>query len=797
MKDVFNNPRFTTTSRLRRTTAGKRVGTDWRLLILIAALLIGTTGSVLAAAKFVNGLAPDWEQPYHYTAASPNGGPGPDPNNPANPFAPTDQWNDWCAPTAAANLAGHWADARGVPVADTTPFDSIPFPGSTVGWGVGPSWQDYLADSNRPLAQVAAGPLPTNATDIGWYMDTNLGIPYDVGIGVMGGYFFGDLPHPGTYLKNTHVGLQTFLNSRYSFSGSVFWRTGTRGLAFAGGVDPTGGVAQIHLNATSAFNEVKSEINTNRTLLLSFYCWNPIPMGPTLPGTGTNTESAFGGTYYLWGPTPSPPYTNDEDEVWNFHDDGTSLGHIVTCVGYIPQNDPDDPYHGTGNATDWVIVHDNWSTTARNVIIPFNFLGRWVANTTARPWPTAAKFVNGLVPDWNQPYRYTPPSLNGGPPPDPAAGVVNQWNAWCAPASGANLAGHWADFHGWPVADTTPFPGSTFAWAAPSWQDYLADGVARPGPTNAPGRPPNRTDIGWYMDTNRGVPYDLGGGWMGGYSFGNGAHTGTYLKDIHAGLHYFFPPPSRILGQECWVTNWVTGTRGRVFFAGWDPTNAPAQPHLNAASAFGEVMSEINTNRTLILSYLHWNVAAAGVPDLPPDGDSECDFGGSYYAWSYQPSPGNPNAEDEYWNMYSTSNGLGHAVTAVGYIPAGDVLDPGPSLQMGPTDWVIVHDNWASTPRNVIIPFDFAGNWVANTTVHPEIAHFTATKIELVAVTNVVISFTGIPGTLHNLEWKSDITNNTWSTAISNVAFTAGTMQMTNTVDSSVQQRFYRIKATD
>ena len=88
-------------------------------------------------------------------------------------------------------------------------------------------------------------------------------------------------------------------------------------------------------------------------------------------------------------------------------------------------------------------------------------------------------------------------------------------------------------------------------------------------------------------------------------------------------------------------------------------------------------------------------------------------------------------------------------------------------------------------------------NWVANTTAVPDPGFLRITKIELAATTNAVISFTGIPSTLHDLEWKSDMTNSTWSTAISNVAFTAGTMQMTNTVDSSVAQRFYRIKATD
>jgi hypothetical protein len=124
----------------------------------------------------------------------------------------------------------------------------------------------------------------------------------------------------------------------------------------------------------------------------------------------------------------------------------------------------------------------------------------------------------------------------------------------------------------------------------------------------------------------------------------------------------------------------------------------------------------------------------------------------------------------------------------VGYIPANDPADP-----IGGTDWVVVHDNWASTPRNVIIPFDWV-NWRANTTAEPS-PHLSITNIHVV-VTNIFISFTGIPSALHHLEWKSDMTNSTWTTCVSNMAFVAGTMQVTNSVPPETQQRFYRIGAS-
>jgi hypothetical protein len=778
---------------------------NWNPAVFIAALLMMITTNMFAAAKFVSGLVPDWNQPYRYV--NPNG-PGPDPSGLLHAV---NQWNDWCAPTSAANLAGHWADAGGVPVADATNF-----PNSTVAWAAGPSWQDYLADGtiNRPPPQAVAGSLPIPTTDIGWYMDCNRGVLYDPpAAGVMGGWFFGNAIHSGTYLKDIQPGLQNYLNCRYGLAGGVFWRTGTRGIGFAAGTDPSGVPAAAHPNCASSFGEVMSEIDTNRPLILCFSHWNILASPLTLAPIGIKTESALGGTYYTWGPTPGQNPTNAEDEVWNYYDDGSALGHAVTAVGYIRAGDADDPgstLPGIMAPTDWVIVHDNWSTTPRNVIIPYgyvfqlntNWVSTWVANTTAVPWPTATKFVKGVVPDWNQPYRYTVQFPKGGPGPDPnninigqPFPFVDQWNDWCAPSSAANLAGHWADYHAAPVADTTPFSGSTVAWkAGPSWQDYLADGFARPAPQGAPGPlPASPTDIGWYMDSNLGVLYDPPAvGVMGGFFFGNGPHAGTFLKDIHIGLQNYLNSL-----YSCSNGVWNTGTEGRGFAAGMNPMGGPAQILGDPVSAFNAVMSEINHNHTLILCYLHWNVGMAPAIDLPSvNTNTESDFGGTYYQWGPPPAPGTTNTENEVWNLYDGGMGLGHAVTAVGYIPMGDVLDPGPGLGLGFTDWVIVHDNWFSTPRNVIIPFDFVGNgnWVANTYAWPDPGFLRLTNIIVTGRTNAVVNLTGIPGYHHDLLCTTNLLS-AWSTAVSNVAFTAGTMRITNTIPAGDPQRFYRIKA--
>jgi hypothetical protein len=52
----------------------------------------------------------------------------------------------------------------------------------------------------------------------------------------------------------------------------------------------------------------------------------------------------------------------------------------------------------------------------------------------------------------------------------------------------------------------------------------------------------------------------------------------------------------------------------------------------------------------------------------------------------------------EEWNE---RQGIGHAVTAVGFLE-GDPDGRGPLPEML---WVIVHDNWASTPENIAIPW--------------------------------------------------------------------------------------------
>jgi len=288
--------------------------------------------------------------------------------------------------------------------------------------------------------------------------------------------------------------------------------------------------------------------------------------------------------------------------------------------------------------------------------------------------------VPGVVPDWEQPWFYDPNSPNGGP--GPGSGIP--WQAWCAPTSAANLCGHWDDTYGLPVADFTPWPTAP-PWPSFDWQDFEAD-LNRPAPAPLP--PAGPTDLGWHMDTN----------WLGTTTWGNPPHVGTFLKDIHAGLgsHLTFVDPA---------SGWTTGTQGCVYAAGLDSSGNPAVTHPGPGPAFAEIVGEINAGRTMIVSWLHWSISPTG---LPPVDDVE------FWEFEY-PDPNDLDPWDlgEEYNFDYGEEGLGHAVTAVGYLLASDPKNPWPG-----TDWVIVHDNVWQTPVNVAVPFDFIW-WVANTNAVP------------------------------------------------------------------------------
>jgi hypothetical protein len=97
-------------------------------------------------------------------------------------------------------------------------------------------------------------------------------------------------------------------------------------------------------------------------------------------------------------------------------------------------------------------------------------------------------------------------------------------------------------------------------------------------------------------------------------------------------------------------------------------------------------IAEIDSGRPVKVDFNFWNLGflvTSFVDIVTQD---------SFYVYLWGDSvdtSGSPNPEEE-WREE-----IGHAVTGVGYIPNwnGD-------------DWAIVHDNWPTTPENVVIPWD-------------------------------------------------------------------------------------------
>jgi len=256
------------------------------------------------------------------------------------------------------------------------------------------------------------------------------------------------------------------------------------------------------------------------------------------------------------------------------------------------------------------------------------------------------------VPDTNQPPTNTLPTTQL-PPPTPN---------YCAPIAMVNILGYWDAVMGHANAENlTAFQ-----------------------------QPPNLNTVaeylGYFMDTNN----------TGSSNRGNGAdgHFGTYDKDIFPGTLEFvrwdianppvpvppFPLPTGKLGYD-WLLTPDFGVIGLPFYT-----------------------DEIDAGRPLVVSFDYWNPADEDIAVIDPETGETIDVfsWGDWVPCSYHPNP------EECWD-----GDIGHAVTGVGYILDWDPDGSGP---LGEEDYVIVHDNWPTTPRNVAIPW---ANWKSSHAADP------------------------------------------------------------------------------
>ena len=105
--------------------------------------------------------------------------------------------------------------------------------------------------------------------------------------------------------------------------------------------------------------------------------------------------------------------------------------------------------------------------------------------------------------------------------------------------------------------------------------------------------------------------------------------------------------------------------------------------------------AEIDAGRPVVVCFKYWNPVDLDIQFLDPETEETINV----FAWGDQVSSSQNPLEN--WNLENGKECIGHAVTGVGY-----VLDWDPA-NLGPADYIIVHDNWGSTPENIAIPWAF------------------------------------------------------------------------------------------
>lgn len=235
--------------------------------------------------------------------------------------------SNFCAPVSAANVTGYWDGVK--------------------------------SHSNATNVNAGIGNLKTVAEYIGWFMDTNNCGTANRGNGSDG--------HLGTYTQDIAPGILDFV----SWNGTANTPPGAPAL-------PAGStknaykwqVASQFNPAGGSWNHYMGEINAGRPPVVCFKFWNPgyFYCSDTI-GTAWQDSVYF----YDWGDTVSS--SDDPEEVWY-----GDVGHAVTGVGYFQNYDPDGA--GPAPTTNWVVVHDNWGSTPKNVAIPW---ANWKCTTEVDP----------------------------------------------------------------------------------------------------------------------------------------------------------------------------------------------------------------------------------------------------------------------------------------------------------------------------------------------------------------------------------------------------------------------------
>jgi len=250
---------------------------------------------------------------------------------PTATLTPPPPQTNYCAPMAMVNILGYWDVVMG-----------------------------HSNAENLTAFQPPPNPLNTVAEYLGWFMNTNaipgggIGSPPRFNLGFAGTLDVDIIPGTLDFVcwDATHIPpglLPPFPAGKLGYNWTMTPDFGVLGLPF-----------------------YTAEIDAGRPLVVCFDYWNPVDEDIAFPDPETGeTIDVFSWGGWMGG-SMSPP---NPEEYWT--DD---IGHAVTGVGYILDWDPDGS--GPLGEEDYVIVHDNWSTTPENVAIPWL---NWKSSHAADP----------------------------------------------------------------------------------------------------------------------------------------------------------------------------------------------------------------------------------------------------------------------------------------------------------------------------------------------------------------------------------------------------------------------------
>ena len=247
---------------------------------------------------------------------------------PGNTLTITYDATNYCAPFAFLNIVSYWDSVR-----------------------------------NHPYAyNIMAGLTGMEVVEyIGWHMDTNdQGSPQRFN----GNPNYISLGYPssrGTYVLDQWVGAWRYIDfdttTNYYFPLPVPPEKRRYDWDF-------------HLDSIPDFNILKDEIDSGNPVKLDFYYWNIHPSGDIIYDPALTDDSIY---VYEWGTFVDSSGSVDEQdpvEEWINNEGMRNIGHAVTAVGYLEDYKPD---------TLWVIVHDNWSNTAKDIVIPYEHISAWIS----------------------------------------------------------------------------------------------------------------------------------------------------------------------------------------------------------------------------------------------------------------------------------------------------------------------------------------------------------------------------------------------------------------------------------